>query len=603
MRSQHLRSAAGRYKVRTVGRVSILGRLADSRPKWAFIALGAVMAVSAALVLWEGRHLTFFNDEWDLILHRRGHDPAILLRGKNGHLVLVPLLIDKALLAVFGASYAPLRVAAVAFGLLCAGLVFVLIRRRVGDAPALAAAVVLLFLGVAWEQLLWALGITYYCSLAAGLGMLLALERGDRRGDLIACGLLIVSLASFSIGLAFAAAAAVEVCFTARPARWRRLWISLIPLALYGLWALKYGQSQLVSSNIASTPFYIAETASAAMASLTGLFRMVGTAPGAVTGFPPFNLEYGQPLAILGAVLVLVYLGRAERPSPRLWALVGLTLVLWTSFALVAGPGRSPGASRYQYPNVLLVLLLAAEISLGARLNVRGGLLLAGLVGFSLVANIANLRDGANFLDQQSDINRAELAALELSRATVAPAFSPEGPDSYPPALGHYLQFVDARSYFSFTAKFGSPADSPNELARSSEAAREAADIVLARAQRLGLAPAPAQLPGGAILQAEVVPQGGRVVRQGPCLALLPGAGTGALVVTVPWQGLLVESSASAVSVKLRRFGNAFSAAAGAIAPRSVATLTPQQDGSATPWRAMVTTIGKSVRVCAQGSG
>ncbi|HTD57344.1 MAG TPA: hypothetical protein VK672_00470, partial [Solirubrobacteraceae bacterium] len=267
-----------------MGRVSIRGRMADRRPKWAFIALGAVMAVSAVLLLWEGRHMTFFNDEWDLILHRRGRDPAILLRDKNGHLVLVPLLIYKTLLAIFGASYTPFRVTAVALGLLCAGLVFVLVRKRVGDAPALAAAVLLLFLGVAWEQLFWALGITYYCALAAGLGMLLALERGDRRGDLAACGLLTVSLASFSIGLAFAVAATVEVCLTVRPARWRRLWISLIPLALYGLWSLTYGESQLVSSNIASTPFYIAETASAAMASLTGLFRMVGTAPGAVTG-------------------------------------------------------------------------------------------------------------------------------------------------------------------------------------------------------------------------------------------------------------------------------------------------------------------------------
>jgi hypothetical protein len=573
-----------------VGRVHKWGRPAGSRSEWALVALGVAMAVSAALLLWEGRHLTFFNDEWDLILHRRGHGPAILLRAQNGHLVLVPLLIYKTLLAIFGASYAPFRVAAVALGLLCAGLVFVLIRRRVGDVPALAAAVLLLFLGVAWEQLLWALGITYYCGLAAGLGMLVALERGDRRGDLAACGLLMVSLASLSIGLAFAVAAAVEVCFTARPARWRRLWISIVPLALYGLWTLKYGQNQVVSSNIASTPFYIAETASAAMASLTGLFRMVGTAPGAVTGFPPFSIQYGQPLAALGAILVLIRLGRAERPSARLWALVALTLALWTSLALVAGPGRSPGASRYQYPDVLLVLLLAAEMSLGARLTVRGRLLLVGLVGFSLVANIANLRDGANFLGQQSEVNRAELAALELSKGTVEPAFSPEL---------DYLEFVDARSYFSFTAKFGSPADSLSELARSSETAREAADIVLARAQRLGLERVPAPLPGGAMLKAEAGTEGGRVVRQGPCLALLPGAGTAALVVTVPRQGLLLESSAGAASmIRLRRFGDAFSVALGAIPPGSVATLTPQQDASATPWRAMVTTAGKPVTVC-----
>lgn len=560
------------------------------------------MAVSAALLLWEGRHLTFFNDEWDIILHRRGHAPAILLRAQNGHPILVPLLIYKILLAVFGASYTPFRATAVALGLLCAGLVFVLIRRRVGDGPALAASVLLLFLGVAWEQLFWALGITYYGALAAGLGMLLALERGDRRGDFAACGLLVVSLASVSIGVAFAVAATIEVCFTAQPRRWRRLWISLIPLALYGLWTLKYGQSELVSSNIASTPFYVAETAAAAMASVTGLFRTVGTAPGAVTGFPPFNVEYGQPLAVLGAILVLIRLGRAERPSARLWALVALTLAFWTSLALVAGPGRSPGASRYQYPDVLLVLLLAAEMSRGTRLTVRGSLVVAGLVGFSLIANIANLRDGASFLSQQSEINRAELAALELSKATVAPTFSPEEPTSYPPALGHYLQFVDAHSYFPFTAKFGSPADSLSELARSSETAREAADIVLVRAQRLGLVPVSAPLPGGTTMRAEAGTQGGRLMQRGPCLTLIPGTSTATLVVTVPRQGLLLESSANATSmVKLRRFGDGFSALVGGIPPGSATTLTPQHDEAPTPWRAMVTTTGQPVRACSQG--
>lgn len=584
--------------VPVVGPVRTWDRLDRTRSEWALIALGAAMVVSAALLLWEGRHMTFFNDEWDIILHRRGHSLAILLRAENGHLILVPLLIYKTLLAVFGASYTPFRVTAVAFGLLCAGLLFVLVRRRVGDVPALAAAVLLLFLGVAWEQMLWALGMTYSCSLAAGLGMLLALERGDRRGDLIASGLLAVSLASLSIGVAFAVAATVEVCFTARASRWRRLWISLVPLALYGLWTLQYGHSQLMSSNIASTPFYIAETASAAMSSLTGLFRMVGTAPGAVTGFPPFNIEYGKPLAVLGAILILVRLGRAARPSVRLWTLLGLTLALWISFALVAGPGRSPGASRYQYPDVLLVLLLAAEVSVGAVLTVRARLLIAGLVAFSLIANIANLRDGANFLSQQSEINRAELAALELGKGTVGPAFNPEGPDSYPPALGHYLK-VEAGAYFAFRAKFGSPADSLSELARSSEIAREAADIVMVRAGQLLLAPASRQPPGEVILQAEGTQ--GSVLRHGPCLALLPGTSTAAVVLTVPRQGLLLEPTAGAAStIKMRRFGDAFSANLSAIPSGSDATMSPRPDASTTPWRATITIAGKPLTVCAR---
>jgi hypothetical protein len=557
------------------------------------------MALSAALLLWEGRHMTFFNDEWDLILHRRGHDPTILLRAQNGHLVLVPVFIYKVLLAIFGASYTPFRVLAVFFGLLCAGLVFMMVRRRMGDTPALAAAVLLLFLGVAWEQLLWSLGITYYCALAAGLGMLLSLERHDRRGDIIACGLLMVSIASVSIGLAFAIAATVEICFTSRPSRWRRLWVTAIPLVLYGLWTLKYGQDQAQTSNIAAAPFYIAEAASAAMASLTGLFRIVGTAPGAVTGFPPFNIEYGQPLAILGAIFVIIRLGRSERPSTRLLTLVALTFALWVSDALVAGPGRSPGASRYQYPDVLLVLLLAAEMLAGLHLNIRGRLLLAGLVGFSLVANIANLRDGAWFLGQQSEINRAELAALDFSKGIVTPEFSPEGPDSYPPALGHYLHFVDAKSYFSFVSRFGSPADSPRELSQSSETAREAADIVSVRALRLSLVSVANHSTHKPAPLLEAGTQGGRIARHGSCLTTSLNATPTTLVITVPRDGLLFESSVGAnATIRLRRFADAFSATLGTLPAGARFAFKPPQDAASRPWRTLITVASKPVTVC-----
>jgi len=277
---------------------------------------------------------------------------------------------------------------------------------------------------------------------------------------------------------------------------------------------------------------------------------------------------------------------------------VALTLALWISLALVAGPGRSPGASRYQYPNALLVLVLAAELAAGTRLNRRAELLVIGLLGFSLIANIANLRDGAHFFTEQSEINRAELAALELSRNTVQPTFSPEGPESYPPALGHYLQFVDAASYFSFTAKFGSPADTASELERTSEIAREAADIVLVRAQRLVLSPAstlsagPGALTVQAAARVEAVPHSS-------CLQLRPETGPSAVILTVPRQGLVFQSSAGAGgSVTLRRFADAFSAAAGAITPASILTLKPAADASSVPWRATITATGRPVRVC-----
>ncbi len=56
-------------------------------------------------------------------------------------------------------------------------------RRRVGPWPALFAAVLLLFLGPAWEVLLWPFEIAFAGSVLFGVAMLLALDRGERRGD------------------------------------------------------------------------------------------------------------------------------------------------------------------------------------------------------------------------------------------------------------------------------------------------------------------------------------------------------------------------------------------------------------------------------------
>jgi len=63
------------------------------------------MAAAALLLLWEGRGLTLFVDEWTFGFgFRTGHDLSAFLAPDNGHLALVPVLITKASLQLFGAS-------------------------------------------------------------------------------------------------------------------------------------------------------------------------------------------------------------------------------------------------------------------------------------------------------------------------------------------------------------------------------------------------------------------------------------------------------------------------------------------------------------------
>ena len=97
-------------------------------------------------------------------------------------------------------------------------------------------AVLVLFLGSAWEVTIVQDVMTNVFCAAAGLGAFLALERGDRRGDVAACLLLVAAIACWTLGVAFAIGAAVIVLL--QPRARSRLWVAAMPLALYAAWAL-----------------------------------------------------------------------------------------------------------------------------------------------------------------------------------------------------------------------------------------------------------------------------------------------------------------------------------------------------------------------------
>ena len=84
-------------------------------------------------------------------------------------------------------------------------------ERRVGSWLALYAAVLVLFLGPAFEVLLWPFEITFVGPILFGLATLLALEREDRAGDLAGCIFLTLALGFSSLGVPFIVGAAVAV--------------------------------------------------------------------------------------------------------------------------------------------------------------------------------------------------------------------------------------------------------------------------------------------------------------------------------------------------------------------------------------------------------
>ena len=309
-----------------------------------WIAFGALALVAFAGLLYLGRSTTFYFDEWDWVQGRRAWNAAALLEPHNEHLSLVPVLVFKLLFSTVGTdSYVPFRVAGLLLHCGVAALLFAYTRTRVGELLALGAAAVVLFLGTAWPDVLWPFQIGFLSSLAAGIGALLALDREDRRGDVIAAVLLGVALASSSLGLPLLAALALEVL--GRPDRRSRWWIVAAPAALYAVWYLAYGgEGTATSDNLFGSPGYVADAAAGAAGALFSL-----------------DMDWGRPLAVVGVVALLVSLHRRGTASWRLLALIAAPLAFWGLTALARGQLGEPAAPRYLYPGVVFLLLIAAE--------------------------------------------------------------------------------------------------------------------------------------------------------------------------------------------------------------------------------------------------
>src|SRR5919108_2805166 len=125
-------------------------RAAAARADWRNLALlcmvGAV-ACSGALLLFLESHLTFLADDWIFLLQRRGSSVGVFLDPHADHIALAPVAIYKLLVATFGMDSAlPFYVVSTSSFLLAALLLFVFLRRRVGDWPALLGTSLILFL-------------------------------------------------------------------------------------------------------------------------------------------------------------------------------------------------------------------------------------------------------------------------------------------------------------------------------------------------------------------------------------------------------------------------------------------------------------------------
>ncbi|MGA6948549.1 MAG: hypothetical protein WBZ00_12425, partial [Solirubrobacterales bacterium] len=223
------------------------------------VLLAVALAASGVLLLVLLSHLSFFGDDWDPLLYRRGFNLDVLLRPHVEHILLGPTLIYKGIQATIGMeSLIPYAIVSTASFLASVVLLFLYLRRRVGDWLALACVLPLLFMGTAWEVLLWPFEVSFTASMATGIGALLALERGDGRGEALACALLVVSVAFSELALSFALGAAVSMILARRPLS--RAYVIVVPVVLYAVWYAGWGhtaQNHVSLYNLVHSPIYV----------------------------------------------------------------------------------------------------------------------------------------------------------------------------------------------------------------------------------------------------------------------------------------------------------------------------------------------------------
>jgi hypothetical protein len=553
-------------------------RLEPSTAAW--LALAALLAAVTPFLLHETRGTTFWFDEWEWVVGRRGGDARTFLEPHNDHLSLLPVAIYKLLFATAGLTdYAPYRVVVTAGHLLCVVLVFAYASRRVGSFGALVPAALMLLLGPGWQNFLWPFQIGWLISLAAGLGALLMLDRDDRRGDAAACALLALAVLSSGLGLVIAAGAGVEVLWARRD--WRPAWIAAAPLALYAAWWLAYRDTDLIRHNVVLAPGFAADAAGAAVSALVGLYQ---TPP---TGGSETTLGWGRPLAVAAGALVIWRLIALGRISARVLGLLAILLAFWLLTGVQRAQFGLPDSSRYVYVGCLFLLLLVVELMRGVAIPRRVAPLVATVAGIVLVANVGDLRDGGRYLRAQAPPTRASLGAIDIGGPSVPADFVVSGLPGYP------FVVVTAGEYRDAVGELGSPAASPDEIAAAPEDARRVADAELVRIHGVAPRPGPAEPARGGPPVVDGV-SGGTVMAARGCVRFRP-AGAGApdaareLRLTVAAAGLSLDAERGSATIAVRRFAEGFpEQPQGRVDAVGAATLRIAPDRSPRPWHVRV---------------
>ena len=284
--------------------------------------------------------------------------------------------------------------------------------RRVSPALAAIAAISILTLGSAWQNLLWPSRSGFSPRSPRGWRLSWCSTGRGRYRDLAATALIAVSLASSSIGIplrsrrgggALSAPGAVAAPLDRRSTA--RSLLRLVPRLRQGRSHPSNGQGRHRTGRFEP-------------ASGPGVHR--GLPRGLVRRLLGLGLEWGRSLAIIAIGGFAVWALRPRPFSPAAMLLLVTAATYWGLAGLFRAHLGEPTASRYVYLGAVLIVLVAVELARGAVTTPRV-LAVLGLLAAFAVANFNQLRAGSGGLQDNSGYVSAELGALELTRSTVDP--------------------------------------------------------------------------------------------------------------------------------------------------------------------------------------
>ncbi len=407
--------------------------VADARLPHARLAVFGAGVAAGAAILWLTRTYLFYFDEWTFITSAPAWTFATWFEPHNAHPSMLFRAVYWLLLNTVGLrSYVPYMFVTVGLHLLNVVLMFELVRRRSGELTGLGAALLLLFLGAGWEDILWAFQMAWLASTALGLAALLVASDGRR---IVLPALLIAASLGFSgVGVPFAVALGVQVLLT--PARRRQVWWLAGVAAVYAAWYVAFGHNTIDADR-------------------PSLANLPGDLPYALWGLAQSAAALigeggwlGIPL-LVAAVLAIGW--RWARHGADAFG-VGIAAGL-LAFYLVTGLTRGQmgwqqaGASRYDYVGALLWLVLLGDAARGLPWRGTWRPALAAVVFLACFNSAVLLFEFTAAKTVQMQREAADLQALAAERGD--PCLDPAGhpdllvmpqvlPELYYRAVDHY---------------------------------------------------------------------------------------------------------------------------------------------------------------------